>query len=188
MRACLDKSALLYVLFTTLAPSTPAQTVQEVIELDRQIAVQKRKADLAEAKRRFEAVEQRPIRPLVAPEPRRPEEDFQVRGVYGPLTNLVALVSYRGDIPVALGMAPPHAQALAGWSIASMTPEAIVLERLPPTARSSSARTSLASTERLVLPVRLTALPSTADMKGPLPLPQQGPQIFGAPISPVIAR
>lgn len=177
-------------LLACFALHASAQTVQEMIDLDRQIAVQKRKADLAEAKRRTDAVEIRPSRPLVAPEPRRPEEDFQVRGVYGPLTNLVALVSYRGDVPVAIGMAPPQAQALAGWSVASMTPEAIVLERPTRTRKSVGATSSETggSTERIVLPVRLTALPSAADMRGPTPLPQQGPQIFGAPISPVIAR
>lgn len=180
------KVSSIALLLTAIAYDATAQTVQEMIELDRQIAVQKRKAELAEAKRRTDAVELRPSRPLVAPEPRRPEEDFQVRGVYGPLTNLVALVSHRGDVPVALGMAPPHAQTLAGWSITSMTPEAIVLERPTRSARAS-VKASAAATERMVLPVRLTALPSPDDMKGPTPLPQ-GPQVFGAPISPVIAR
>jgi len=177
-------SALLF------APLVAAQSVQELIELDRQLAVQKRKAELAEAKRRTEAVDSRPAKPLIAPEPRRPEDDFQVRGVFGPIDNLAALVSYRGDVPVVLGSAPHHVQSVGGWSVAAMSPQQIVLER--PAKGANAGRSKSGSltepVDRIVLPVRLNPLPTAGDMKGPSPLPAQGPPVFGAPISPVLAR
>lgn len=183
MRASL--SVLLALLIVSPAM---AQSVQELIDLDRQLAVQKRKAELAEAKRRTEALDPRPSRPLVQPEPRRPEDDFQVRGVFGPLDNLTALVSYRGDVPVVLGRSA-STQTIGGWSVASMSPQQIVLER---PARGRIARDGqgavVENMERIVLPVRLNPLPTAAEMKGPTPLPGQGPQVFGAPISPVLAR
>lgn len=175
----------------SMAPLAAAQSVQELIELDRQLAVQKRKAELAEAKRRTEAVDTRPSKPLVAPEPRRPEDDFQVRGVFGPVDNLAALVSYRGDVPVVLGSAPHHVQSVGGWTLAGMSPQQIVLER-PARSAVTMKRSNGASGEgpvdRIVLPVRLNPLPTMGDMKSPSPLPSQGPPIFGAPISPVLAR
>jgi hypothetical protein len=169
-----------------LAAPAAAQTVQEMIELDRQLALQKRKAELAEAKRRTEALAPAPARPLVAPEPRRPEDDFQVRGVFGPLDNLSALVSYRGDVPVVLGRAAPT-QTLGGWSLATLSPQQIVLER--PRGKATRDRNGVVTEgmERIVVPVRLNPLPA-GDMKGPSPLPGQGVQVFGAPISPVLAR
>lgn len=175
----------------SMAPLAAAQSVQELIELDRQLAVQKRKAELAEAKRRTEAVDTRPSKPLVAPEPRRPEDDFQVRGVFGPVDNLAALVSYRGDVPVVLGSAPHHVQGVGGWTLAGMSPQQIVLER-PAKSVMAMKRSNGASGEgpvdRIVLPVRLNPLPTAGDMKSPSPLPSQGPPVFGAPISPVLAR
>lgn len=183
--------ALCWISGTLLfAPTITAQSVQELIELDRQLAVQKRKAELAEAKRRTEAVDIRPAKPLVAPEPRRPEDDFQVRGVFGPIDNLAALVSYRGDVPVVVGSAPHHVQSVGGWSVAAMSPQQIVLER---PARGMSATKSKGGAiaepmDRIVLPVRLNPLPTAGDMKSPSPLPGQGPPVFGAPISPVLAR
>lgn len=181
---CLSMSLL-------FAPFAGAQSVQELIELDRQLAVQKRKAELAEAKRRTEAVDARPSRPLVAPEPRRPEDDFQVRGVFGPVDNLAALVSYRGDVPVVLGSAPHHVQSVGGWSLAALSPQQIVLERPAKNAAAAKARNGAngdAPVDRIVLPVRLNPLPTAGDMKSPSPLPTQGPPVFGAPISPVLAR
>jgi hypothetical protein len=172
--------------------ATPAlaQSVQELIDLDRQLAVQKRKAELAEAKRRTDSVDPRPSRPLVSPEPRRPEDDFQVRGVFGPLDNLTALVSYKGDVPVVLGRSAPT-QTVGGWSVASMSPQQIVLER--PAASRQAAKDKhgalIENMERIVLPVRLNPLPTAADLKSPTALPGQGTQVpvFGAPISPVLS-
>lgn len=174
-----------------MAPLAGAQSVQELIELDRQLAVQKRKAELAEAKRRTEAVDTRPSKPLVAPEPRRPEDDFQVRGVFGPVDNLAALVSYRGDVPVVLGSAPHHVQSVGGWSLAGMSPQQIVLERPAKGAvaiKRSNGASGEGTVDRIVLPVRLNPLPTAGDLKSPTPLPSQGPPVFGAPISPVLAR
>lgn len=181
---CCTLSALL------LSPPALSQSVHELIELDRQLAIQKRKAELAEAKRRTEAVDVRPSKPLVAPEPRRPEDDFQVKGVFGPVDNLAALVSYRGDVPVVMGSAPHHVQTIGGWSVVSMSPQQIVLERPAKNERAVRTRAGdvAATMDRVVLPVRLNPLPTAADMKGPSPLPAQGPQVFGAPISPVLAR
>jgi len=184
---CWMSSALL------LAAPVAAQSVQELIELDRQLAVQKRKAELAEAKRRTEAVDTRPSKPLVAPEPRRPEDDFQVRGVFGPIDNLAALVSYRGDVPIVLGSAPHHVQSVGGWSVAAMSPQQIVLERPAKGTKTAKAVKDkdgviVEPMDRIVLPVRLNPLPTAGDMKSPTPLPTQGPPVFGAPISPVLAR
>lgn len=181
---CCTCSTLLF------APIVAAQSVQELIELDRQLAVQKRKAELAEAKRRTEAVDTRPAKPLIAPEPRRPEDDFQVRGVFGPVDNLAALVSYRGDVPVVLGSAPHHVQSVGGWSVAAMSPQQIVLERPAKATNTAKSKDGAIAgpMDRIVLPVRLNPLPTAGDMKGPSPLPTQGPPVFGAPISPVLAR
>ena len=181
---CWESSVFLF------APISAAQSVQELIELDRQLAVQKRKAELAEAKRRTEAVDTRPARPLVSPEPRRPEDDFQVRGVFGPIDNLAALVSYRGDVPVVLGSAPHQVQSVGGWSVAAMSPQQIVLERPASSANAAKSKGGAIAgpMDRIVLPVRLNPLPAAVDMKSPSPLPGQGPPVFGAPISPVLAR
>lgn len=183
------RASLSVVVALMIATPAMAQSVQELIDLDRQLAVQKRKAELAEAKRRTDAVSPSPSRPLVSPEPRRPEDDFQVRGVFGPLDNLTALVSYRGDVPIVLGKSTHQVQSIGGWSVASMSPQQIVLERPRniKTAKANSGAT-VEHMERIVLPVRLNPLATAGDMKGPSPLPNQGPQVFGAPISPVLAR
>jgi hypothetical protein len=181
------RAGLSVIFLLVLAGPAAAQSVQEMIELDRQLALQKRKAELAEAKRRTEALAPSPARPLVAPEPRRPEDDFQVRGVFGPLDNLSALVSYRGDVPVVLGRAA-STQTVGGWSLATLSPQQIVLERPRGKATRDRNGTLVEGMERIVVPVRLNPLPAAGDMKGPSPLPGQGVQVFGAPISPVLAR
>lgn len=183
------RASLSVLLTALLATTASAQSVQELIDLDRQLALQKRKAELAEAKRRTETVAPAPARPLVSPEPRRPEDDFQVRGVFGPLDNLTALVSYRGDVPVVLGRSSYPVQSIGGWSVASMSPQQIVLERPRGNRTVRSKNGEIAEPmERIVLPVRLNPISTAGDMKSPSPLPGQGPQVFGAPISPVLVR
>ncbi len=81
-----------------------------------------------------------------------------MRGVFGPVDNLAALVSYRGDVPVVLGSAPHHVQSVGGWSLACASPQQIVLERPAVSAvavKKGSGANGEGPVDRIVLPVRL---------------------------------
>ena len=100
-----------------------AQSAQDAIELDKELALAKRRAELADLKKKAEpAPSSVSSRPLIAQEIKPvAEEQFLVRAIYGPTNALRALVAYRDTLPVELSMRPGTSTAAAAPSPSPMS-------------------------------------------------------------------
>ena len=162
-----------------------AQTAQEIIDLDHEVAVEKRKTELAKLRReRDQGAGVVATRPLIAPEVKPAvEEQFTVRAIYGPTNSLRALVAYRDTLPVELSMRGGGEREIAGWKLSALDTRQLVLERrVPVVPKSAPSRKQQAAgqsepqynTERVVIPIRMQALATQAP---PAVISPAGPQI-----------
>jgi hypothetical protein len=178
-----DSRRLLAAALVVLASGATAQTAQELIDLDMTIAVEKRNAELAKLRQEQSGPPSRPLVTADPPKP-RPEEQFHVRGVYGPVDALRALVSYLDSVPVELSLAPNGERDLAGWRLSSLDTRRLVFERTvlgpPPKGKRANAAQPEWITERVSLPIRVQALPAA-----PAPFPVVAPTGNATPYIPM---
>lgn len=203
MHAATRKSTLLVAFACgTFAYGASAfgQAAQQAIDLDKDIALAKRLAELAELKRKAE-----PPTPPISPARMASsmgitpaaEEPFAVRAIYGPTTALRALVSHRDALPVELSMRPGGEREIAGWRLSAVTTHAVVLERRASAASAPGPSKQLpsseagATSERLVVPFRMQSLmPITAASPVPVTVGNSqtySPTALPATIVPVLA-
>jgi hypothetical protein len=175
-----SSSFLVLFVGASLFGSAAAQSAADLIDLDRQIALERRKQELQRL-RDANRPPAPPPAPLVASEKQRSvDDDFRVIAVYGPTNALRALVSYRSDPPVELSMA--GVREVGGWRLMSLNTQSIELQQI------GSAQ------QRAFLPMRFSAPPATPTMAAttpsgptsylPMPLPAAvTPSVFAPPPS-----